>query len=246
MVKTAVILAAGVNARLNSRIKNIPKGFIRIDNTPMIERSLQILFANNIEKIIIGTGYLCEHYQHLAAKYHGVMTQNNDLYETTGSFYTLYSLQNIIDDDFLLLESDLIYENRAVKHLQDNILRDTILASGRTYSGDEVYIEVDQDEMLIKMSKKEAELNSIFGELVGISKISIQTYRHVCALFEGLGDKLRTIAYEYAFTELSQTHPIKIERIEDLVWAEIDTPDHLKRVKEIIYPRLQKLQLKSY
>ena len=242
MVKTAVILAAGVNARLSSNFANKPKGFIEIENKSLIERSIQILLDNHIEKIIIGTGYLSEHYQRFALNYNCVVTQKSELYATTGSFFTLYSLKNIIDEDFLLLESDLIYENLAIAHLQERDLENIILASGRTYSGDEVYIEADQNELLIRMSKNENELSSVFGELVGITKISIQTYRKVCDLLEGQNDKLRSIEYEYAFTKLSQIHPIKIDKIDNLVWAEIDTIAHLNRVTNIIYPKLRKLK----
>ena len=241
MVKTAVILAAGINARLNGNIPNRPKGFIDIDNRSLIERSLEILLRNGIEKIIIGTGYLAEHYQRLSLTYPGVVTQKNEHYRTTGSFFTLYGLKNIIQEDFLLLESDLIYEELAIAHLQDKNTADIILASGRTYSGDEVYIEVDQNEMLIRMSKREDELSAVFGELVGISKVSFRTYREVCTLLEEQGDTLRSIEYEYALAKRSRTHPIKVDKIEKLVWAEIDTLDHLNRVQEIIYPKLKKL-----
>lgn len=241
MVKTAVILAAGINARLNGNISNKPKGFIEIDHQSLIERSLETLLRNGIEKIIIGTGYLAEHYHRLSLAYQGVVTQKNEHYRTTGSFFTLYNLKNIIQEDFLLLESDLIYENLAIAHLQERNPADIILASGRTHSGDEVYIEADQNEMLVRMSKREDELSAVFGELVGISKISLRTYREVCVLLEGQGDRLRSIEYEYALAKRSRTHPIKVDKIEKLVWAEIDTLDHLNRVQEIIYPKIKRL-----
>ena len=242
MVKTAVILAAGINSRLNGNIADMPKGFIEINHRSLIERSIGTLLANQIEKIIIGTGYLSEHYKRLALNYDGMVTHNNDHYRTSGSFFTLYNLKDIIAEDFILLESDLIYENLAIAHLQKSALRDVILASGRTHSGDEVYIETDANERLIKMSKNENDLASVFGELVGISKFSLQTYRNVCALLEKQPDILRSIEYEHAFSRLSQTHPIKVDKIENLVWAEIDTLQHLNRVKELIYPKMKHLE----
>ncbi len=242
MVKTAVILAAGINARLNGNIAGMPKGFIEIDHRSLIERSIATLLANRIEKIIIGTGYLFEHYKRLASNYNCIVTHNNDHYRTSGSFFTLYNLKDVIHEDFILLESDLIYENLAIAHLQRRDAKDVILASGRTYSGDEVYIETDANEKLIRMSKNENDLASVFGELVGISRFSIQTYRHVCALLEEKPDILRTIEYEHAFSMLSQTRPIKVDKIENLVWAEIDTPQHLNRVKELVYPKMKHLE----
>lgn len=235
-------MAAGVNARLNGNIASMPKGFIEIDNRSLIERSIGTLMANSIEKIIIGTGYLSEHYDRLALNYDCVVTHKNDQYKTSGSFFTLYSLKDVIQEDFLLLESDLIYENLAITHLRESDLADIILASGRTYSGDEVYIETDQNEMLIRMSKNETDLASVFGELVGISKFSIQTYRNVCALLEGQNDILRSLEYEHAFSKLSRMHPIKVDKVEQLVWAEIDTIQHLNRVKELVYPKMKQLK----
>ena len=239
MIKTAVILAAGGNARLSHVLSDRPKGFIEIDGCSLIERSVQSLLNHRIERIIIGTGYLSHHYERFAQRYDNIVTHKNEFFASSGSFFTLYNLKNIIQEDFVLLESDLIYEDLALTHVLHNELDDIILASGRTFAGDEVFIETDQHQLLVKMSKKEEELAHIFGELVGISKISLKTYQSVCDLFSEKYDLLTSIEYEYAFTRLARTHPIKIEKIEGLVWAEIDTEEHLKRVRNVIYPKLK-------
>jgi len=189
----------------------------------------------------IGTGFLSKYYDRLADSIKGIRTCKCAPYRKTSSFYTLYNMRSMIQEDFLLLESDLIYEGRAISHLLACPERDIILASGRTHSKDEVYIETDRHGMLCGMSKNETELGSVYGELVGISKISIMTFQRVCTLIEKDAALLSRIEYEYAFTRISRTHPIKIEKIDDLVWAEIDTQEHLERVKTLIYPRLQKL-----
>ncbi len=225
---------------MNHILPDKPKGFIEIGGLSLIERSIQALLAHQIEKIVIGTGYLSHHYERLAEKYDCIITHKNEIFASTGSFFTLYHLRNIIHEDFLLLESDLIYENLALTHLLQLQLDDIILASGRTFSGDEVYIETDQHRHLLKMSKNEEELSRVYGELVGISKISLEAYQKVCALFSEKKEILTAIEYEYAFSQLAQTHRIKIEKIEDLIWAEIDTEDHLKRVQALIYPKLKK------
>lgn len=219
-----------------------PKGFIEIGGLTLIERSVQSLLAHQIERIVIGTGYLSHHYERLADKYGCILTHKNESYASTGSFFTLHNLKHIIHEDFVLLESDLIYENLALTHLLQHQLDDIILASGRTFSGDEVYIETDPDHHLLRMSKNEEELSMVYGELVGISKISFKTYQKVCALFSEQKEMLTSIDYEYAFTQLARTHPIKIEKIEDLIWAEIDTEDHLNRVQGLIYAKLSARQ----
>ena len=241
MVNTAVILAAGISARLNDSTAEKPKGFLEIDGKSLIERSLTCLHNHAIENIIIGTGYQSDHYDRLAGRYSGVRTYKCDHYRTTSSFFTLFNMKHLIKDDFLLLESDLIYEKRAISHLLASPDPDIILASGLTHSQDEVFIETAPGQILHRMSKNITDLKSVYGELVGISKISVMAFQRVCKLLEADASLLRSIEYEYALTMLSKTHPIKIDKIEDLVWAEIDTQEHLERVRTLIYPKLVKL-----
>ncbi|HJO62437.1 MAG TPA: phosphocholine cytidylyltransferase family protein [Desulfobacterales bacterium] len=239
MVKLAVILAAGSGVRINNRSDEKPKGFLEIDNETLIERSIDFLLKHKIEKIIIGTGYLSHFYERLKEKYPNVMTQKNDFYDKTSSFYTLHNMKDIINEDFLLLESDLIYEERAITHLQRSKKKDIILASGRTNSQDEVFIETDTNMMLVNISKKKDDLKKIDGELVGVSKISFQTFQNVCALYTEDDIITRKTDYEIVFAKSSQIYPITIERIDDLVWTEIDNQHHLHRAINLILPKLK-------
>ena len=56
MVKTAVIMAAGMGTRFGNRTELIPKGFVPAGGIPMVIRSIDTLKACGIERIIIGTG----------------------------------------------------------------------------------------------------------------------------------------------------------------------------------------------
>jgi 2-aminoethylphosphonate-pyruvate transaminase len=245
MVKLAVILAAGSGLRLNNGSDEKPKGFLEIGNETLIERSIDFLLKHKIEKIIIGTGYLSHFYERLKEKYPNVVTKKNDFYDKTNSFYTLYNMKDIINEDFLLLESDLIYEERAITHLQKSKKRDIILASGRTDSQDEVFIETDTNMMLVNMSKKKDALKKIDGELVGVSKISFRTFQNVCALYQEDDIITRKTDYETVFAKSSQIFPITIEKIDDLVWTEIDNQYHLHRAIHLILPKLKNKECES-
>ena len=172
MLKTAVILAAGLGSRLNNITKSKPKGFLNIEGTSLIKRSIDNLLSVGIQKIYIGTGYLSEAYDEFAQEYPQIETIKSKKYETTGSMYTLYNMKNKLEDDFLLLESDLLYERDVLKQLLYDSLKDIILGSGETKSNDEVFIQTDKNSNLINLSKNQNELESLDAELVGISKIS--------------------------------------------------------------------------
>lgn len=237
-VSTAVIMAAGLGLRINRHIDEKPKGFIEIGGVALIERSIRIMRKHHIRRFIIGTGYRSVYYERLAAKYPGIELKKNSIYDQTNSFYTLFNLRELIGEDFLLLESDLLFEERAIRYLQQNSGKDIVLASGWTHSRDEVYIEADSRNVLVKMSKDKNELGQISGELVGITKLSFEAFQKICAHYRTDEALAQKIDYETALTTISQQHPIRVDKIEDLIWTEIDMESHLNRAKDVIYPRL--------
>jgi len=246
-VKQAVILAAGRGTRLGKQGIIKPKGFIQLGSKTIIEESLIRLRRAGIEKVTLVTGHKSEYYQQLAKDTGDwLKTVENPVYADSGSFYSLSMLNGLIEDDFLLLESDLIYEQKALDTLQNDQRSDVILLSGTTHSGDEIYVETinSNNEMTLKtMSKDRSQLGEeIAGELVGISKISLPLFNVMMEIAKPLFEK--TLHYEYeaeGFVQASKIHPIYCHCVENLAWSEIDDANHLQRAKEIIYPRLESL-----
>jgi len=241
MTTTAVILAAGMGTRLKELGREAPKGFLKLGRKPIIEESLDKLKAAGIGSVVLVTGHLSEMYDALAERSAGfVETVRNDLYAESGSGYSLYVARTSLEpgEGFLLLESDLIYEARALRVALDEAAPDVILLSGRTDSGDEVYVET-KNGCLVAMAKDRSKLGAeIGGELVGISKISGRLYREFCVNAERLFARSLKVEYEAGLTETAKTYPIPCRLIDDLAWAEIDDENHLARAREKIYPRL--------
>lgn len=236
---TAVILAAGMGTRLKGHTKERPKGFLEIDGESLIERSIKHLIDHGISTIIIGTGYFHKHFDDLRKKYSGITTLRNVDYATTGSMYTLYVVRELIKGPFLLLESDLLYDPVSLNHLLTDPRPDIILASGRTNSGDEVYIQHSPAGMLQNMSKDRSKLTHISGELVGISKISISLLEKMVEFAVAHFAKgANMMNYEDALVGASVHHDIFIKVVEDLAWCEIDDENHLKRALELVYPKI--------
>jgi 2-aminoethylphosphonate-pyruvate transaminase len=239
-VKTAIILAAGMGTRLKELGTSIPKGFLKLGEKTIIEESIERLIKAGIERIIIVTGHLYEFYEELKKNYsQQVITVHNSDYANSGSLYSLYCAKDLVDTNFLLLESDLIYEQKALLTVLDFPQDNVILLSGFTHAGDEVYVEMDVNK-LTRMSKNTAELgDNIAGELVGISKISQ-------ALFEQMMEIanlkfVTSLKFDYETDGLVDTakyYPVYCTVVEDLIWAEIDDQSHLERAQKAIYPNL--------
>jgi 2-aminoethylphosphonate-pyruvate transaminase len=240
MVRQAVIMAGGLGSRLKGRTESMPKGFIEIEGQAIVERSVKKLFASGVEEVIIGTGHCSEWYERLAAKYHCITLARNDHYAETGSMGTLCCCAPLVKGDFLLLESDLIYDDIGLTVLLNDQRRNVILASGPTKSGDEVYLEADKDQKLVRHSKKIAEIGAVFGELVGITKLTKSTLDAMvsyCAAH--LADQPK-MEYETAMSAVSSAarpeDKIGIRKIEHYVWREIDDESHLAMAINQIYP----------
>ena len=240
LVKTAVILAAGLGSRLKDKTKHQPKGFLQIEGKSLIERSIQQLIRKGITKIVIGTGYLHEHFDALKKTYPSIVTIRNEQFATTGSLYTLFIASELLTEPFLLLESDLLYDPVALEYLLNDSTEDVILASGKTDSGDEVYIECTSSGHLVNMSKDRTKLKAIAGELVGITKLSLKTLQQMIRFAKEEFEKGNTgIHYEDGLVGIASQTPLKVNVIQDLVWCEIDDETHLDRAIKKILPRIK-------
>jgi 2-aminoethylphosphonate-pyruvate transaminase len=232
-------MAAGMGTRLGEMGKGIPKGFMRLGEKTIIEESIDRLVSVGITRILIVTGHLSECYEELAAASGGLVeTVHNPLYADSGSLYSLYLAREKVAGPFLLLESDLIYETRALRLLVEQPEPDVMLLSGETRSGDEVYVET-ANGCLKAMGKDRAALGpQITGELVGISLVSAALYAQICRVAGEWFKKTLHFHYEQGLVEAGRTVLVRCLLVPDLIWSEIDDPSHLARARATIYPHL--------
>ena len=232
-VKTAVILAAG-----ESHGFKYPNGLVKVNNFILLERNIELLLKNGIEKIYIVIGYCKEQFAYLIKKYNNqVILIENQEYKEKGSYYSLLKLKGIIKENILLLDSDILYEERALKNIMENKNSNVILVSEEKGQKNETYVE-EKEGYLYRISKDRRELKNIQGEMLGISKIS---YFLLNYLFNLSVDN-KNFAYEYAISETTSLFKIGIQRIDSLIWGEINNSQQLKYVEDKIIPRLIKVE----
>jgi 2-aminoethylphosphonate-pyruvate transaminase len=239
MVTTAVIMAAGLGTRFGDMTTEIPKGFINAGDKPMIIRSVETLLASGIKRIIIGTGFKKELYQNLAQKYPGIECVYSPAYATTNSMYTLWNCRHAIgEDDFLVLESDLVFEKKAIDEMLADHHSNSMLCADVTKFQDSYYLEYNQDQELVNCSVDENDLN-VCGEMVGIHKLSNSFYKELCSYYSKIVEVKPKMGYEFALLHLAQTfEPIHVYKIPGLVWYEIDDYDDLKYAEKNIIGKL--------
>ena len=233
-ITQAIILAAGMGVRLKELNRGIPKGFISLGNDkPIIEHSIDALLACGIKDIIIVTGFMDKHYENLRSRYPQIKTVRNEKYSETGTMYSLWCARNLVNTDFILLESDLIYEIRAIKELLESTSENSILISEKTDAGDEVYVEAD-DNWVKQISKDRKTLSSIVGEFIGISKLSYGFYLKLIQRAEEDFDSNLLISYDMdCFVAVAEINHLGFLKIEKLLWAEIDDVSQLNKAKKV-------------
>lgn len=240
----AVILAAGLGIRIKPLSDKKPKAFLEIENVPLIIRSLNNLNKLGLEEIVIVVGYMEEYFKRrLGKKFKqiNITYVTNREYMNTGSMYSLSQTKGIINDNILLLESDLLYEKRALDFLMNSNDPNEILVAPTSGSGDEVYICVDKNNNLTNLGKNIENKDLAIGELVGISKLSKDFLNLLYKKArEDYDNNKKNFHYEEVIYKLSKTYPIKCRLIHDLNWIEIDTINDLNRAKKVIYPKLKK------
>ena len=234
-ITTAVIMAAGLGTRFGQMTEKMPKGFVPFKGEPMVVHSIKTLIDCGINKIIIGTGYKKEAYEALKTAYPQIECIFSPRYAETNSMYTLYNTRDIIgEDDFLLLESDLVFEKKAITSLLESEFESAMLITPVTKFQDQYYVEMDEDCVLSNCSTDKTQINPS-GELVGIHKLSNSFYKKMCAEYEKIVEDKPKLGYEYQLLYMSQhIQPMNVLKVDDLQWYEIDDIDDLRYAEDNI------------
>ena len=199
-------------------------------------RSLRLLRGVGIGDFTIVAGYRAEQYQRFARDHRDVRVVVNSEYASTGSMASFAAaLDAGVGGGMLLLESDIIYEARALTAILGSVCECATLVSGPTGAGDEVWVDADAG-LLRAMSKRRADLPSTAGEFVGITRLSAGgaiAMRNQFATFVAAHGHGRMDYETGALVAVSAVQPVGVVVVPDLQWGEIDDERHHARVSAI-------------
>ena len=149
-----------------------------------------------------------KHYENLRSKYPQIKTVRNEKFSETGTMYSLWCARKLINTDFILLESDLIFEPRAIRELLESPVKNSLLITGKTEAGDEVYVEADGDAVK-QISKDKKVLGSIVGEFIGVSRLSYDFYLKLIRIAEENFESDLKVSYDMdCFVSLADKTPV--------------------------------------
>lgn len=240
-VRDAIILAAGMGLRLRSVVDDRPKGLIAIRGETLVGRSVRLLRDAGIARITLVVGHRAADYERFAKGQSDITLAMNPTFAATGSMASLAVGLRGVDGPVLVLESDIAYEARALSALLAAPADATVL-SGPTGAGDEVWVEA-RDGLVHAMSKNAADLMTITGEFVGLTRLSAAAaaaMRDTFAEFDRAHGHGRMDYETGALVAIARKQPVAAVLIPDLCWGEVDDDRQLERVTRTVWPEITK------
>ena len=113
-IKTALILCAGFGKRLNPLTLTIPKPLLELNNITILEKNINLIKKLGINKILINTFYLKEHFfNYLKNKNFEIDIQivedGENILDTGGGILNMINYSN--DNNFIIFNPDTIWSN---------------------------------------------------------------------------------------------------------------------------------------
>ena len=106
----SVILAAGKGTRLRPLTEDKPKGMVEVANEPILSYCLEQLAALGTDEFVIVVGYLKESIiEHYGDEFDGIPITYAHQREQKGLAHALLTVEEHIDDDFMLILGDNIF-----------------------------------------------------------------------------------------------------------------------------------------
>lgn len=231
----ALILAAGTGTRLRPLTDDRPKALVPLGGAPLLGRTLDALADAGVKSTIVVTGYRqARVHAYLEARRDvRVVTIENGEYATTNTLASLLCASSLLDDDFLLLDGDLVFETAVLAAL---LAPGTRLAidRGRPLDDDAVKVVVEDDRVVAVGKILGAGARPV-AESIGMARIDAEIASPLFAAARAIlraGE--RQAYYEAAFQELiTAGHHFEPADVTGLRWVEIDDHDDLRRAETL-------------
>lgn len=251
-----LILAAGMGKRLKDLTQNNTKCMVKVNGVTLIERMLRQLDALELSRVVIVVGYegqkLIDYIKTLNIKTHIVFV-DNPIYDKTNNIYSLALAKDyMLEDNTLLLESDLIFEDGVLKALLDDPRETLALVDKYEAWMDGTCITIGEDdtiERFIPGKKLVFEEIGDYYKTVNIYKFSKHfSETHYVPFLDAYSKALGNNEYYEqvlrVITMLDEPE-IKAKKLSGQLWYEIDdiqdldiassmfTPDEDEKVEKI-------------
>lgn len=231
----ALILNSGMGKRMRNLTSEQPKCMTNIENgETIISRQLKLLMENDITEIVMTTGP----FDNILADYcHSLKLPltftfvKNPIFDKTNYIYSIYLARDHLVDDIILMHGDLVFD--------PSVIEDVITAENSCMAiSSSVSLPQKDFKAVIKNSLIKSIGIEYFEDVVTaqpLYKIQMKDWKIWLESIVSFCEKGQVNCYaESAFNEVSDRCHIYPMDYEERLCAEIDTPEDLKDILEIL------------
>lgn len=230
----AIILAAGQGKRLGKYTKDNTKCMVKVNGVSLIDRVIKQLVQIHVDRLVLVVGYKGKELKNFLGHRYDDMINieyiDNPLYDRTNNIYSLaLAKEKLCEDDTLLLESDLIFEDSLLKMLVDSPQPNLALVAKYETWMDGTMVCINDKNDIVNFVPKAAfryEDIDIYYKTVNIYKFSRDFSRHEYVPFLEAYSKVMgdNEYYEQVLRVITLLHSssLKALPIGDRKWYEID------------------------
>ena len=252
----AIILAAGMGKRLGEYTKNNTKCMVEVNGVKLIDRVFKQLATLPISRVVMVIGYEGEKLRnYLGDEKEGLRIDyvENSVYNKTNNIYSLWlAKQQLQEDDTLLIESDLIFDDQMLPLICNHPEPNLALVAKYEPWMDGTMVLIDDDRNIVNFVSKAAfdysQIDKYF-KTVNVYKFSrdfsrqkyvpfLEAYTKSVGNNEYYENVLRIISF-------LNSHDLKALPIQGLKWYEIDDKQDLD-IAEALFSDPETLLHKYY
>lgn len=229
----AIILAAGMGKRLGELTRNNTKCMVEVNGVKLIDRTLTQLSYLNLSRVVLVVGYQGEALKnYVGSEYKGLKIEyiENPVYDRTNNIYSLFLAKDQLqEDDTLLIESDLIFDDALFPMIVNHPYPDLAMVAKYETWMDGTMVRIDDDNNIVNFVPKAAfeyaDVDSYY-KTVNIYKFSKEFSRNEYLPFLEAYCKVmgNNEYYEQVLRVLTllNSSTLKALPIKDEKWYEID------------------------
>lgn len=251
-----IILAAGMGKRLGEYTKNNTKCMVPINGTRIIDRLLGQLSKLHLNRVVIVVGYEGNKLMnYLGDSYQGLKIEyiDNPIYDKTNNIYSLFLAKDkMVEDETILVESDLIFQDGMFNLLVDNPYPNLALVAKYESWMDGTMVRIDDENNIINFVTKEAfnykdidkyyKTVNIYKFSTDFSKNKYVPFLEAYSKAKGNNDYYENVLRIIAFLN---SHDLKALPITNEKWYEIDDKQDLD-IAEAIFAEEEDIIRKYY
>ena len=236
-VTTALLLAAGMGTRLYPLTQNEPKCLTLVNGMSILERLISCLKLQGFKRLVVVTGHLENQIRDFLGNQIGEIKIDyvfSPLYKTTNNIYSLWMARKIINEPFLLLESDLVFD----ESLLDAMLYSDRIAVAKMQTWmNGTCVTINQSKQVKAFLAGDADsFGDIKYKTVNIYSISLDSWRKIVKrLDQRIADGKVNDYYETIFAEMIADGSLSFENVsfDGKPWYEIDTIEDLAEAEKL-------------